>query len=232
MTTWRLPRGRVSTLYSPRKRTAPCPLSYKALSSARLLRISPPVGKSGPLTCLRRAFVSASSIDHRHQPIDHLAEIVRRDVGRHADGDAGRSVHQQLRHRRRQHDRLLARRIVGRPERYRLALEVLEQRLPRPAPAAPRCSASLRLGRRRASRSCPRREPADSEARRAAPCAPSPRTRLRRRAGDTCRAPRRPRRPTCAASRPARGRGSGTSRRGSGAVPASGRRARRAAHAR
>ena len=35
-----------------------------------------------------------------------LAEVVRRDVGRHADGDAGRAVDQQVRDARRQDDRL------------------------------------------------------------------------------------------------------------------------------
>ena len=41
-----------------------------------------------------------------------LAQVVRRDVGRHADGDAGRSVDQQIRERRRQDRRLLGGLVV------------------------------------------------------------------------------------------------------------------------
>ena len=39
--------------------------------------------------------------------VDDLAQVVRRDVGGHADGDAGRAVDQQVRDRRRQDRRLL-----------------------------------------------------------------------------------------------------------------------------
>ena len=46
-----------------------------------------------------------------------LAEVVRRDVGRHADGDAGRAVDQQVRQPRRQDDRLGLGAVVVRPER-------------------------------------------------------------------------------------------------------------------
>ena len=44
-------------------------------------------------------------------PVDDLGEVVRRDVGRHADGDARRSVDEEVRDRRRQ-DRRLRRRLV------------------------------------------------------------------------------------------------------------------------
>ena len=43
---------------------------------------------------------------------DHLAEIVRRDVGRHADRDSARAVDEQVREARRQHLRLAFRRVV------------------------------------------------------------------------------------------------------------------------
>ena len=35
-------------------------------------------------------------VDHRHQRVDHLAEVVRRNVRRHADGDAGGAVDEQV----------------------------------------------------------------------------------------------------------------------------------------
>ena len=69
----------------------------------------------------------ARVVDHRQQRPHHLAEVVRRDVGRHADGDAARAVEQQLRNRGRQHDRLVERGVVIRPIRNRGAGEVAEQ---------------------------------------------------------------------------------------------------------
>ena len=41
-------------------------------------------------------------VDQRDAGVDHLAEIVRRDVGRHADRDAAGAVDQQIREFRRQ----------------------------------------------------------------------------------------------------------------------------------
>ena len=46
--------------------------------------------------------------------VDDLAEVVRRDVGGHADGDALAAVDQQVGEPRRQHRRLLAAAVVGR----------------------------------------------------------------------------------------------------------------------
>ena len=46
-------------------------------------------------------------VDERDAGVDHLAEIVRRDVGRHADGDAAGAVDQEIREARRQHHRLV-----------------------------------------------------------------------------------------------------------------------------
>ena len=43
-------------------------------------------------------------VDQRDRAGDDLAQVVRRDVGRHADGDAGRAVREQVREARR-HDR-------------------------------------------------------------------------------------------------------------------------------
>jgi hypothetical protein len=48
--------------------------------------------------------------------IDHLVEVVRRNVGRHADRDAGRSVDQQVRDARRENQRFLLGTVVVRPE--------------------------------------------------------------------------------------------------------------------
>jgi hypothetical protein len=53
---------------------------------------------------------------------------VRRDVGRHADGDAGRSVDEQVRERRRKHRRLFGRLVVIRDEVDGLFVEIRHQR--------------------------------------------------------------------------------------------------------
>ena len=99
-----------------------------ARSSARVLRISPPVGKSGPLMYLHRSLlVRLGFVDHRHQRLDDLGEVVRRDVGRHADGDAGAAVDQQLRDGGRQDDRLAQRGVVVVAEVDGLVADVAQQ---------------------------------------------------------------------------------------------------------
>ena len=162
---------------------------------------------------------------------DHLAQVVRRDVGRHAHRDAARAVDQQVREPRGQDRRLLQPVVEVRAEVDGVLVDV-GQHLDRDrASAAPRCTGTPPPGRRRPSRSSPGRRPADSAARSPAPCGPARRRPRCRRAGGTCRARRR--RPSRdflygRARAPARAR---SSRRGCGGAPASVRRARRAARA-
>ena len=59
--------------------------------------------------------------------VDHFAEIMRWNVGRHAHGDAAGAVHQQVRELRRQDDRLLLAPIVIRLEVDGFVLEIVEQ---------------------------------------------------------------------------------------------------------
>ncbi len=67
----------------------------------------PAVGKSGPGTMLHQlGDRDRGVVDQRHAGVDDLDQVVRRDVGRHADGDARRAVDQQVRHARGQHRRL------------------------------------------------------------------------------------------------------------------------------
>ena len=51
-------------------------------------------------------------VDEGDRGRDRLAQVVRRDVRRHADGDAGGAVDQQVREPRRQHDRLAVLAVV------------------------------------------------------------------------------------------------------------------------
>ena len=64
---------------------------------------------------------------HPDGAVDHLAQVVRRDVGRHADRDPGRAVHQQVWERRRQHRRLGGRFVVVRDEVDRVLVEIGHQ---------------------------------------------------------------------------------------------------------
>ena len=57
-------------------------------------------------------------VEQFHERRADFVEVVRRDVGRHADGNARRPVDQQVGHARRQHDRLGLGAVVVRTERY------------------------------------------------------------------------------------------------------------------
>ena len=72
----------------------------------------------------RRSPTQVRVLDDPDAAVDHLAQVVRRDVGRHADGDAGRAVDQQVRERRRQDRRLFGRLVVVRDEVDGLLVEI------------------------------------------------------------------------------------------------------------
>ena len=74
-------------------------------------------------------------VDQRDRRIDDLAEIVRRDVGGHADGDAARAIHQQVRKTGRQDDGFLLLAIVVRLEIDRIGIDILDQGQGRPRQA-------------------------------------------------------------------------------------------------
>ena len=100
-------------------------------------RMIPPVGKSGPGTMpISSSIPSSGIVDQRDAGVDHLAEIVRRNVGRHADRDAARAVDQQVREARRQDHRLLLVAVVVRLEVDGVLVDVVEQRHGRPGQAA------------------------------------------------------------------------------------------------
>ena len=88
----------------------------------------PAVGKSGPGTSrIRSREAELGVVDQRDAGVDDLAEIVRRDVGRHADRDAGRAVDQQVRDPRRQHRRFVFAAVVVRREIDRFLVDVGQQ---------------------------------------------------------------------------------------------------------
>ena len=90
--------------------------------------MKPAVGKSGPgMYCISSAMLRFGVGDQGDQRVDDLAEVVRRDVGRHADGDAGGAVDQQVGNARRQHHGLLERLVVVGDEVDGLLVEVGEQ---------------------------------------------------------------------------------------------------------
>ena len=165
-----------------RMRMRPRPVSYASRMPWKPITM-PAVGKSGPLTCcIRPSVVISGIVDQRDRGVDHLAEVVRRDVRRHADRDARAAVHEQVREARGQDDRdhLAARRSSARsrrrPRRGRAASR------PPWARAGTRCSAWPPRRSRRRCRSCPGRRRADSATRTAARAARARRRSRRRRA--------------------------------------------------
>ena len=76
---------------------------YRRCGCRRGRGSSPPVGKSGPGTIsISSATVMSGRSIMRDRGVDDLAEIMRRDVGRHADGDAAGAIDQQIGKARRQ----------------------------------------------------------------------------------------------------------------------------------
>ena len=65
-------------------------------------------------------------LEHMQGSVDHFAEVMRRDVGCHADGNARGAIHQQVGHARRQHHRLAFLAVVIGCEVDRLGLDVGE----------------------------------------------------------------------------------------------------------
>ena len=71
----------------------------------------------------RRGLGLVDGVDHR---VDHLAEVVRRDVRGHSDRDAAGAVHEQVREPAGEHERLLLVAVVVRHHVDRLGLDVAE----------------------------------------------------------------------------------------------------------
>ena len=59
--------------------------------------------------------------------VDHIAEIMRRNIGRHADGDTAGAIDQEIGETRGQNHRLALAAVVVRLEIHRLLLDILEQ---------------------------------------------------------------------------------------------------------
>ena len=88
------------------------------------------VGKSGPGTSSSSSStVMSGLLDDGDGRVDDLAQVVRRDVGRHADRDAGRAVDQQVRQPRGQDRRLGLLVVVVGLEVDRLLVDVGQQLL-------------------------------------------------------------------------------------------------------
>jgi len=75
----------------------------------------------------QRLEVERRVVDQRDAGVDHFAQVMRRDIGRHADRDATRSVDEQVRDARRQHRRLTLLAVVVRHEIDRFHVDVGEQ---------------------------------------------------------------------------------------------------------
>ena len=92
-------------------------------------QIMPPVGKVRAFDELHQLRDGDLRIvDLRANAVDDFAEIVRRHVGGHADGDAGAAVDEQVRERGRENGRLGQALVVVRDEIDRVLVHVLHQR--------------------------------------------------------------------------------------------------------
>ncbi len=126
-------------------------------------------------------------LDHHQAGVDDLAEVVRRDVGGHADGDAGGSVDEKVGELRRKNRRFAERAVViGDPVDRFLVDVVPHQLFGEPGQPHLGVAHGRRRCRRRASRSCPGRRRADSAWRSPGPCARPCRRWRCRRADGTC----------------------------------------------
>jgi hypothetical protein len=85
-----------------------------------------PVGKSGPLMGHQPFEGDVRVVDLGADGVDDLAEVVRRDVGGHADGDAGAAVDEQVGEGGRKHRGSVRLVVVG-DEIHGVLLHVLHE---------------------------------------------------------------------------------------------------------
>ena len=82
-------------------------------------------GEIGPLDAFHDVReLRIRPVDEQADRVHHFAEVLRRDVGRHADGDAGRAVHQQIRKTGGQHNGFLETIVVVVGEIHRFLVDV------------------------------------------------------------------------------------------------------------
>jgi hypothetical protein len=75
---------------------------------------------------IRSSTVSSGLSRSFEAGVGHLGQVVRRNVGRHADGDAGRPVDEEIREPRGKHGRLHLLAVVVRDEIDRFLVDVRE----------------------------------------------------------------------------------------------------------
>ena len=103
----------------PRRRMEPDAGLVDLLHLLRRVEDLPAGGEVGPFDVAAQLRVAQLVVvEQLHERRADLAEVMRRDIGRHADGDAGGAVDQEVRKPRRKHDRLGLRPVVVRPERH------------------------------------------------------------------------------------------------------------------
>ena len=118
--------------------------AHRDAAAARSIRVpnaaapdDRPAGrKIGALDVLRQALdVDRGVLDHGNDSVDHLTEVVRWHVRRHADRDPGRTVDEQVGKLCRQHQRLLQGAVIIRHEIDGFLLYVGQQLIGQPGHA-------------------------------------------------------------------------------------------------
>ena len=97
------------------------------LPDSRAAQNQPSGGEIRPLDMLHQILNGAVRIvDHADDAVDHLRQIVRRNIGRHSDGDAVGAVDQQVREAGGKHRRLLQGFIEVRIEIHRILFDAFQ----------------------------------------------------------------------------------------------------------
>ena len=129
-----LRRSSTSTFAADQDRAAPGEIGRTGCRRGRESRRRS--GNPAPArSAISSSMVMSGLVDQRDDGVDHLAEIMRRNIGRHADGDAARAIDQKIGKARRQDDGLALLAVVIRLEIDRVGIDVLEQRQRRPREA-------------------------------------------------------------------------------------------------
>ena len=117
-----------SSFHSPRTLIEPRPSSYASRIDRAVGDDTSTQRKVGPLDMFHQLGDGRIRfVDQVDASFHHFAQIVRRNVGRHADRDPLRAVDEQIGKPRRQNDRLVLGRVVGRPHVDRFGPQLVHQ---------------------------------------------------------------------------------------------------------
>ena len=111
--------------FGARSPTTPLEIGFARTRTAQMI---PPVGKSGAGTIFHQArSITIGLFDQRQRGIDHFAQVMRRDVGGHADRDAARAIDQHVREARGQDRGFAVFAVIVSPEIDGIFVDICQQ---------------------------------------------------------------------------------------------------------